>query len=139
MLSSSVAATVLNLAATFALTSRLGIVGPLLGTTLSLAGVMVWRLPLLLERTFEVSAAAIGAAALRPVLVGAPYAGLLWMATQHHVPAGWVGLAVESSGVAAGYFLLWWRFVLDETARLRWRDRAREALRPALRSEPAAA
>src|SRR5262249_23050813 len=79
---------VINLTASIACAHRFGIVGPLLGTTISFLGFQMWYLLNLLRRTFGIRLTALASAVLTPVAWGIPYAGALWWLSQTHPPTG---------------------------------------------------
>jgi O-antigen/teichoic acid export membrane protein len=138
MLTSSIASTILNLAATFMLTWRFGIVGPLLGTTIALVGVMAWRLPVLVERTFGTPARAILAAGCRPAVIGLPLGAVLWIIAGLQPADSWPELIAHSLADICVFVLLWWRLLLGADERERWRLRLRTITAIAT-SQPAAA
>ena len=119
----ALASAVLNVAASVLFTRHLGIVGPLLGTTVAYAAVHAWYLPVMLRRHFGISIRALAWAVAAPVLAGAPYAaGLWWLARDRPAP-GWIGLAAEM-GISALAFLAFSVAVLmDPTDRAIWRAR----------------
>ena len=92
---SSIAAAVVNVAASIALTRSLGLIGPLLGSTVAFVAVSLWNFPWLLGRVFGTSIAALVRAVLVPLACGLPYAWGLWWVAQHHQPLGRIGLAAE--------------------------------------------
>lgn len=132
----TVAWALLNIAASVLLTYRLGIVGPLLGSTVAFLAVSIWAFPWLLRRTFGTPLPALARAALRPLAWGLPYTGALWWVARRHRPPGWLGLAAEMSAAALGFLALCAYLVWDRADRDRWRGRLRD-LRP--QAKPATA
>lgn len=125
----ALAASVLNLAASLALTRALGMVGPLLGTTIGLVAVSGWYLPRALRRVFGTPVRPLVTAAVWPLACGLIYAsGLCWVA-RHHTPRGWPGLAVEMSLAALGFLALAYAVLLTPDDRALWRFRL-QMLRP---------
>ncbi|NDJ16219.1 lipopolysaccharide biosynthesis protein [Myxacorys almedinensis] len=119
----SVVGTLVNLIVSLMATSHFGIVGPVLGTVVSLIAVYSWWMPRLLQQTFGTSPLQLFAAIARPFAVGLPYGAIaLWVAT-HHTPWGWLGLASEMAGTALLYLAIAWWFVLKHAERAIWRDR----------------
>ncbi len=117
------AVTALNLAASVALTPRLGLVGPLLGTLLAGLLAEFWYLPVMLRRTFGVAPAALIRAVAVPLAWGVPYAAGLWWIARNHRPWGWVGLAAEMGGAAVVFLGLGAYAILGPSDRARWRRR----------------
>lgn len=99
----SIVAAVVNIVASIVLTRRLGVVGPLLGTTLAFVTVSLWSLPWLLHRVFDTSIAALAQAVAVPLAWGLVYTSGLWWVTHHHEPYGKLGLALEMALAALGF------------------------------------
>jgi O-antigen/teichoic acid export membrane protein len=113
----SVAAMVLNLGASIALVKPLGMVGPLLGTTIGFAAVSVWYLPALMQRVFGTSAGRLVKTVALPLVLGLPYgAGLHWVAGAQG-QLGWMTLAVSMLLAAALFGLLCWFLILKGSER----------------------
>ncbi len=127
----SVAWAAVNLLVSLVLTRFVGIVGPLLGTTVSYAAISLWYLPRALQRTFGVSAAELAKAAARPAVWGALYALALWWLAQRHHPYGWLGLAVEMSLAALVFLAVSARWFLTAEERTLWLARLRGFRSPA--------
>jgi O-antigen/teichoic acid export membrane protein len=113
----------INLAASVALTRRLGLVGPILGTTTAYLLVNGWCFPLLLRRVFGVAPGALARALAVPAAWGVPYVAGLWALTRAHRPWGWAGLAAEMSAAALGFLALGAVAILSPTDRDLWRRR----------------
>ncbi len=104
----TIVSSVINVALSIALTPRLGIVGPLLGTLIAVSTTSLWYIPLLLQREFGIPSKRLLEAALTPIAIGALFgAGLMWVAT-NHTPAGWIALGAEMSAAAIAFLTLWW-------------------------------
>jgi hypothetical protein len=125
----SIAWAAVNLPASLLLTHFLGIVGPLLGTTVSYLTVSAWYLPRALQQTFGTSAVALAKAAVLPALWGTFYAAVLWWLARRHQPYGWLGLAVEMSLAALLSLAVSARWFLTPEERTLWLARLR-GLRP---------
>lgn len=119
----------LNLGASLWLTRRLGLVGPLLGTTVALAGVQLWALPALLRRDHGVPIRRLLGAVAGPLAIGLPAGAALWSLARWRPPTGWASLAAAVAGSASGLLLLSWLVLLDAASRSRWRHRL-AAIRP---------
>jgi O-antigen/teichoic acid export membrane protein len=89
----SVASSMVNVAASIVLTNRIGLAGPLLGTTLGFTTVGLWSLPWLLRREFGTSPRALAWAVAPPFALGAVATWLL----------GYV--AFEPSGLASLFLI----------------------------------
>ena len=96
----SLAAAVLNLAASVALTHRLGVVGPLLGSTVAFVSVGLWMLPWRLRATFGTPVGPLLRAVAWPSLAGAVAAAGLWWLVRDRGPTTWLGL-VAGMGASA--------------------------------------
>jgi O-antigen/teichoic acid export membrane protein len=123
LLTPTVTATVVNLAASLILTHQVGLVGPALGTLVANLTVTLWWLPILICRSFGISLRALFRAVAWPLVWGVPYAaGLWWVAHSHHV-WGWFGLAAEAGGAAVLFLLLGGLVILTPAERALWRVR----------------
>jgi O-antigen/teichoic acid export membrane protein len=100
----AVASGLLNLAASIVFTSRFGLVGPLLGTTLAFTTLNLWLLPRYLRQTFGTSPMLLAKAVIVPLAWGMPFVAGLWLISGSHRPWGWLGLAAEM-GLGAVMFL----------------------------------
>ena len=121
-----------NLVASVGLTHALGIIGPLLGSTLSFVSVSLWYLPWQLQKTFGTSIRAIFQAALLPVALGLPYALLLRLIAHSHKPWGWVGLGAEMGISALAFLFLSAWLIFKPSERTLWIIRITQAF-PILR------
>jgi O-antigen/teichoic acid export membrane protein len=101
----SVIASVINLAASLMLTRRLGLAGPLLGTTFASLVVGTWALPWLLKRTYGVSVWALLQATALPFCWGLLYTVGLWWVARCYPPPGWLALAIEMGLAALGFLI----------------------------------
>ena len=123
-------AAALNLAVSVALTSRLGLVGPLVGTTVAFVAVGLWALPWRLNRVFGTPLVPLAKALGVPFAVGAAAAwGLHTLVSGHQPPAGWLGLAAEMSLAALVLLVLSVVLLQTDDDRSLWRVRLR-GLRP---------
>ena len=91
----AVAGAVLNLAMSVLLTRKVGLPGPLIGSTVALVGVQLWAIPLVLRRVFGTPTGALARALGVPFAVGAVAAMGLRTLTEYHQPSGWAGLALR--------------------------------------------
>ncbi len=131
LIAPTLVATAINVAISFGATaglqywagSRYAIVGPLLGTTSVLVLVNIWAIPLLLRKTFGVSLRSLARAVFTPLLLGVPYATVLWYIVQSHPPRGWLSLAVGLGASCVGFFVVAWALLLNTEERDVWKKR----------------
>jgi O-antigen/teichoic acid export membrane protein len=123
LVASSAVSAAINVAASVLLTRRLGLVGPILGTTTAYLSVQAWYLPALLARHFGTSRRALAWALAAPVLAGVPFAAALrWLAMAR--PSSGVLLWAAEMAASGAAFLLFGAFALiDATDRAIWRAR----------------
>jgi O-antigen/teichoic acid export membrane protein len=120
----TVVGAIVNLAASLVLTRRLGLVGPLLGTTVAFLAVHLWWLPVLMRRTFGTPLGPLTRALVGPLAGGLPYGAGLWWLARTHEPAGWPGLIAEMGLATLGFLSLAALLVLlDPAHRALWRVR----------------
>ena len=115
--------TMINLMLSVACTYVWGMVGPLLGTFISFVTVSLWQLPLIMRTVFGISLRPLFIAVIRPLLVGIPYATLVWWIAKYHSPWGWLGLGIEMGLTVVGYLLLAWGLVWEQVERTAWLER----------------
>ena len=119
----AVFATLVNVVASLIATVKVGMVGPLVGTTLGFLLVTSWALPRTLGHVFGMSAWTLWRTALAPLAWGVPYAAGLWAVSHYLPPTNWLGLvAAAGLGTAVG-LALWWSLSLDAVDRRAWTDR----------------
>jgi len=104
VVATSVVSALVNVIASIVMTHWLGLVGPLLGTTISCLTVNLWSLPILLQRVFGIPIRALAAAVGIPFISGLLFALALGWLIRDHGPQGWMGLIAEMS-LAATLFL----------------------------------
>jgi O-antigen/teichoic acid export membrane protein len=126
MVAPAVAMAVVNAAASIVFTHWLGLIGPLLGTTVAFTTVILWSLPWRLHAVFGTSMPALARALAVPLAVGLPYASALWWIAHHHEPYGRIGLAFEMGTAALGFLAVAGASILrDAHERSLWRLRLR--------------
>lgn len=123
-----------NLAASLALTQRLGLLGPLLGTLVGFVALNAWFLPWRLWRSFGIRPRDLAAAVGRVAILGVPATAALWWSARDRTPWGWTGLAVEMTAAALAILLLGARLTFNAEQRAVWRARLRAALPGSIRS-----
>ena len=123
----TIVSSVINLALSVALTPRLGVVGPLLGTLIAVSTTSFWYIPILLQREFGIPSTRLLESALTPIAGGALFgAGLMWI-TANHTPSGWITLGAEMSAAVIAFLALWWFLVVDRAKRRELVERLRAA------------
>ena len=129
ILGMTVAGSAINLAASILLTHSLGPIGTLLGTSVNLACVGLWSLPLLLRRTFGTPVLPLIGAAIGPIALGVPFVGGLYLVANAHTPPGWFGLGAEMAVAAVAYLGLAGVLLLGPADRAAWTRRIADAFR----------
>lgn len=124
----AVAASVLNLAASVLLTSRFGLVGPLLGTSVALITINLWLLPLQLRRDFGTPLGPLGRAVAGPFLAGLLASMALGWLARTHEPRTWLALAVSMGLAALGLLAACLTVLLPQDERKLWHVRLRGLL-----------
>jgi O-antigen/teichoic acid export membrane protein len=119
----SVAFLVVNLGVSVGATLGFGLVGPLLGTLAGFLSVSAWAMPRVLKQAFGIEPWNLCAAAGRPLLLGVPYAGLVWWLAHSHAANGWLGLGAEMGATALGGVAIWWYTGISREGRNIWRRR----------------
>ena len=113
----------LNLTASIILVHYVGVVGPLLGTSLGLGLLGLWVLPLQLNKAFGTSPLELVKAALPSFLWAVVSAsGLRWL-TRFHQPESWLTLGLEMSIAALLSLAFSAAFLLSTEERSMWRTR----------------
>jgi O-antigen/teichoic acid export membrane protein len=112
-----------NLGASVLLTWRLGVAGPVLGTSCAFLLVSLPGFPRIMAATYGVPARALYGALARPMAVGLPFAGILALARQAYAPEGWISLGALMAASSLTYFALAWAFLLKPEERNLWRAR----------------
>ena len=120
----TLAAMVINLALSIALTPRYGVAGPLLGTVFAVA-VTGWYLPVLLKRDFGLRPSALIRATLIPIGWGVVFFLVAWRLAHSRASLGWAQLALEMSAAVIAYLLVWWLAMLTPGQRRMNLDRMR--------------
>jgi peptidoglycan biosynthesis protein MviN/MurJ (putative lipid II flippase) len=108
---------VINVGVSLMLTSRLGLVGPLVGTLTGFAAVSLWYVPKQLHRVFGTPLHQLARAALAPIVLGAPYAGGVWWIARSNPPTGWLSLGAHIAAAGFVYLALCWLLLLDRETR----------------------
>lgn len=119
----AVGAAALNVVVSVWLTRRVGISGPLIGTTVALAAVGLWALPLRLYRVFGTPVGPLLGALGLPFALGTVAAAALRAWAIRHEPAGWAGLVIAMSAVALGLLIFAVLFLIPPDERAAWRQR----------------
>jgi len=126
----ALAGAVLNLSASVLLTLRLGLVGPLLGTTVAVLPVVLWALPARLHSDFDTPRGPLMGAVAGPFAWGVASALGLWFVARWHAPTTYAGLALGMGLSALASLAVSTAVLLTHEERAQWRQRIR-GLRPA--------
>lgn len=131
----SIYSTLLNITASVYFTTTLGMIGPILGTTIACLGVSMWYLPWKMKQTFDVSPVRLAKAVLVPLSVGIIATALLSRIAAWAPPRGWFELIVEMgfSSILCLTAVVFMCFDGDE--RHRWRLRFAGLIGTLLRKE----
>lgn len=125
----AVAGAVLNVETSVLMTERVGLPGPLIGSTVAIVVVQLWAMPWLLYRVFGTPPGAMAKALGVPFTVGVVAAFGLRRLTEFHEPNGWAALAAEMSLSALVMLVLSATLLLTREDRALWRLRL-STLRP---------
>jgi len=133
LLPTQLAAAGVNLAVSLGATAMWGAPGPLLGTAVAVVGVSWWRLLEHLRREFGIQPRLLARAALKPLLVAAPYGICLSLLPGLDGSAfsgwrgwtAWAAMAGWLSAAAAGYVVLAAAFAVPADDRREWIGRLR--------------
>jgi O-antigen/teichoic acid export membrane protein len=117
LMRSGIIETVINVGVSLMLTSRLGLVGPLVGTLTGFTAVSLWYIPKLLHRVFGTPLGRLAKATLAPLALGIPYAGGVWWMARSHPPTGWLNLGGHMAAAVLVYLALCWLLLLDRGTR----------------------
>jgi O-antigen/teichoic acid export membrane protein len=128
----AVLSTLVNVTVSVIATAKLGVIGPLLGTTAGHLLVGSWALPRILSQAFGVPTQSLWRAALSPLRWSMPYAAALWSVAAYRpsiIDADhWVGFAVNLGLSSALGLSLWWTFSLGHSERAEWLARVKGLL-----------
>ena len=113
----------INFALSILLTLKLGLIGPLLGTTFGFLSVSIWYLPILLRRRFETRAVDLFSAMGWPLASALPFVAIVWSLSRTLPVHGWFDMAVEMSATALGYLATWWLVGLSAGEKSLWLQR----------------
>lgn len=120
--------TLVNLVVSLVATARLGLIGPLIGTTVGLLTITSWALPRILSSVVGTSPLVLWRAALAPFRWGLPLFVALRSLAIYLDPRGWLELvSLVSLGAVAG-LAMWWRLSLGNDERHEWLVRLKRVL-----------
>ncbi|MBI4402677.1 MAG: oligosaccharide flippase family protein [Deltaproteobacteria bacterium] len=122
---------VLNLGLSILFTFWLGMIGPLLGTFLTVWVVLCVLLTKIMERVFGVRSQELLKAIFVPLGWGFAAGAGAWLFAHSHSPGGWLGLAGEMGAIGCLFGVFAWFFCLNELERQLWTGRVRQLLWPA--------
>jgi len=118
-----------NVAVSLWATHTMGLVGPLVGTTVATVVVSLWAVPMLLARHFEIPVLGLARATVVPLLWGLPAAWGLWTWAQRHPPAGLGPLLGSMAGTGLVLLGVWWLLALTAEERAGFRSRVAAVVR----------
>jgi O-antigen/teichoic acid export membrane protein len=119
----SVYATLINISASVYCTTRFGIVGPILGTTIATLGVSMWYLPWKMKKTFDVSLTHLAKAVFAPLCLGFVAVAILSKLAAWAPPHGWLELIVAMSLSALSCLIAVMFICFNQDERERWISR----------------
>jgi hypothetical protein len=135
----SICAVIINLFVSIAATKCGLVYGPVLGTTICLAGVQLWWMLLLMRDEFGIAPKDLLGALAVPAAVALPYAALVAFCAYRWMPTHWATLGLEMAGSAMGLALIYFNLLLGAAERRNLLARARSIFyRAALRPSPLA-
>ena len=130
----AITSAMINLLGSVIFTKTLGVIGPLLGTTVAFLSVNMWYLPKLLREYFGTSLRSLALAVFKPLAWGIPGTIGLWYVAHWMPPRGWIVLALEMGGSALLLLTLAARVILGPRERALWKYRIMGAI-PRLRPQ----
>jgi hypothetical protein len=119
-----------NLTASVLLTRAIGLVGPLLGTTVAVLPVILWVLPARLHSDFGTPRGALARAVIGPLVWGVASAAGLWYLARWHAPTTYPGLALGMGLSALASLAVSVAVVVTPEERRQWRQRLRDLRLP---------
>lgn len=120
---------IVNVACSIGFTLAFGLVGPVLGTTVSFFAVSAWFMPRALADRFGTSPAQLLSAVGTPALLAIPFAALTWWFSRTYGATDWFGIAYQMTVAASAYLALSWLLVFDRDERADLLNRFRLAVR----------
>jgi hypothetical protein len=120
---------IINVACSIGFTFAFGLVGPVLGTTVSFLAVSVWFMPRAMADRFSTSQAQLLNAVGIPALIAIPFAALTWWFSRTYGATDWFGIAYQMTVAASAYLALSWLLVFDRDERADLVNRFRMAVR----------
>jgi O-antigen/teichoic acid export membrane protein len=120
---------IVNVACSIGFTLAFGLVGPVLGTTVSFLAVSAWFMPRALADRFGTSPTQLLTAAGIPALLAMPFAALTWWFSRTYGATDWFGIAYQMTVAASAYLALSWLLVFDRDERADLLNRFRLAVR----------
>ncbi|HEV2169429.1 MAG TPA: polysaccharide biosynthesis C-terminal domain-containing protein, partial [Candidatus Binatus sp.] len=120
---------IVNVACSIGFTLAFGIIGPLLGTTVSFLAVSAWFLPRAMAVRFGTNPADLLSAVGIPAFLAMPFAALTWWFSRTYGATDWIGIAWQMAAAGAIYLSLSWLFVFRRDERADLLSRFRMAVR----------
>lgn len=120
---------IVNVTCSIGFTLAFGLIGPVLGTTVSFLAVSAWFMPRAMAERFGTSPAQLLAAVGVPAFLAIPFGALTWWFSTNYGATDWLGIAWQMSAAAAIFLALSWLLVFDRDERADLLNRFRTALR----------
>jgi len=124
-----VAQAIVNVACSIGSTLAFGLIGPMLGTTVSFLAVSAWFMPRAMADRFGTSPAQLLSAVGIPALLAMPFGALTWWFSRTYGATDWIGLACQMATAAVTYLAFSWLLVFDRDERADLLNRFRMAVR----------
>lgn len=119
----------INVACSIGFTLAFGMIGPVLGTTVSFLAVSAWFMPRAMADRFGTAPAQLLGAVGIPALLAMPFGALTWWFSRAYGATDWIGIAYQMATAAAAYLALSWLLVFDRDERADLMSRFRMAVR----------
>ncbi|MGA6974435.1 MAG: oligosaccharide flippase family protein [Candidatus Binatus sp.] len=120
---------IVNVTCSIGFTLAFGLIGPVLGTTVSFLAVSAWFMPRAMAERFGTSPAQLLAAVGVPALLAIPFGALTWWFSTTYGATGWIGIAWQMSAAAGLYLALSWLIIFRRDERADLLNRFRTAVR----------
>jgi O-antigen/teichoic acid export membrane protein len=120
---------IVNVACSIGFTLAFGLVGPVLGTTVSFLAVSAWFMPMAMAERFGTSPAQLLAAVGIPGMLAIPFGAFTWWFSTTYGATGWLGIAWQMSAAAGLYLALSWLLIFRRDERADLLNRFRMAVR----------
>jgi O-antigen/teichoic acid export membrane protein len=120
---------VVNVTCSIGFTLAFGLIGPVLGTTVSFLAVSAWFMPRAMAERFGTSPMQLLLAVGVPGLLAIPFGTFTWWFSTTYGATGWFGIAWQMSASAGLYLALSWLLIFRRDERADLLNRFRMAVR----------